>query len=429
MNSKRKGLLVTAFLLCLNLNMAAQHVSLNLKSVTAKKAMAELRQKSGYSFVFEAGDLNTQKIVSVNATNIKQAIEQILQGQNLSYEIKGKNIIVSKSFSQNTQRQRNVGEKKKVSGIIKDENGEPVVGATIRQKGGQGGTITDIDGHFTLMVDEGSELEISYIGYDTKTVRIGKNNSYNISLSSGSAKELNEVVVTALGIKREQKALSYNVQQVIGDDLVSNKDANFINSLSGKVAGVNINTSSSGAGGASKVVMRGTRSIEQSSNVLYVIDGVPMFNIGGSGDSVFGSNGTTEGIADINPEDIESMSVLTGAAAAALYGNRASNGAIVITTKKGKAGYTEFTVSIPSSGVSESLRNGKRFASGRCRQLQLGSLAQCRQLHGVRSEERLSEDRYYDNRSFLCVDRFREEPDLLLSQRVELRRHHSEQQL
>ena len=355
MNSKRKGLLVTAFLLCLNLNMAAQHVSLNLKSVTAKKAMAELRQKSGYSFVFEAGDLNTQKIVSVNATNIKQAIEQILQGQNLSYEIKGKNIIVSKSFSQNTQRQRNVGEKKKVSGIIKDENGEPVVGATIRQKGGQGGTITDIDGHFTLMVDEGSELEISYIGYDTKTVRIGKNNSYNISLSSGSAKELNEVVVTALGIKREQKALSYNVQQVNGDDLVSNKDANFINSLSGKVAGVNINTSSSGAGGASKVVMRGTRSIEQSSNVLYVIDGVPMFNIGGSGDSVFGSNGTTEGIADINPEDIESMSVLTGAAAAALYGNRASNGAIVITTKKGKAGYTEFTVS-QSTEFSEAFR-------------------------------------------------------------------------
>ena len=355
MNSKRKGLLVTAFLLCLNLNMAAQHVSLNLKSVTAKKAMAELRQKSGYSFVFEAGDLNTQKIVSVNATNIKQAIEQILQGQNLSYEIKGKNIIVSKSFSQNTQRQRNVGEKKKVSGIIKDENGEPVVGATIRQKGGQGGTITDIDGHFTLMVDEGSELEISYIGYDTKTVRIGKNNSYNISLSSGSAKELNEVVVTALGIKREQKALSYNVQQVNGDDLVSNKDANFINSLSGKVAGVNINTSSSGAGGASKVVMRGTRSIEQSSNVLYVIDGVPMFNIGGSGDSVFGSNGTTEGIADINPEDIESMSVLTGAAAAALYGNRASNGAIVITTRKGKAGYTEFTVS-QSTEFSEAFR-------------------------------------------------------------------------
>ena len=355
MNSKRKGLLVTAFLLCLNLNLAAQNVSLNLKSVTVKKAITELRQKSGYSFVFEAGDLDIQKVVSVNATNIKQAIEQILQGQRLSYEIKGTNIIVSKSLQQNTQRQQNVGEKKKVSGVIKDETGEPVVGATIRQKGVQGGTITDLDGHFTLMVDEGSELEISYIGYDTKTVRVGKNNSYNISLSSGSAKELNEVVVTALGIKREQKALSYNVQQVNGDELVANKDANFINSLNGKVAGVNINASSSGAGGASKVVMRGTRSIEQSSNVLYVIDGVPMFNFGGSGDSSFGSNGTTEGIADINPEDIESMSVLTGAAAAALYGNRASNGAIVITTKKGKAGYTEFTVT-QSTEFSEAFR-------------------------------------------------------------------------
>lgn len=345
MNSKRKGLFVTAFLLCLNLSMAAQSVSLQMKGVTVKKAMSELRQKSGYSFVFEAGDLDMQKVVSVNAKNVRQAIDQILHGQNLSYEIKGKNIIVSKSLSQNTQRPQTADEKKKVGGVIRDENGDPVIGATVRQKGAQGGAITDLDGRFTLMVDEGSELEISYIGYNTKTVRVGRHNTYDISLSAGNAKELNEVVVTALGIKREQKALSYNVQQVGGDALAANKDANFINSLSGKVAGVNINASSSGAGGASKVVMRGTRSIEQSSNVLYVIDGVPMFNLGGGGDSAFGSNGTTEAIADINPEDIESMSVLTGAAAAALYGNRASNGAIVITTKKGKTGHTEFTVS------------------------------------------------------------------------------------
>lgn len=120
--------------------------------------------------------------------------------------------------------------------------------------------------------------------------------------------------------------------------MLRNKDANFINSLSGKVAGVNINASSSGAGGASKVVMRGARSIEQSSNVLYVIDGIPMFNQGGTGGSEFESTGVTEAVADVNPEDIESMSVLTGAAAAALYGNRASNGAIIITTKEGKSG-------------------------------------------------------------------------------------------
>ena len=132
---------------------------------------------------------------------------------------------------------------------------------------------------------------------------------------SANVEALNEVVVTALGIKREQKGLSYNVQQVKSDQLTNVKDANFINSLNGKVAGVNINSSSSGVGGASKVVMRGTKSIEQSSNALYVIDGIPMFNFGGGGSMENGSQGVTESIADINPDDIESISVLTGAAA------------------------------------------------------------------------------------------------------------------
>ena len=138
-----------------------------------------------------------------------------------------------------------------------------------------------------------------------KTVRITDKNIYAVKLVSDT-KQLNEVVVTALGIKREQKALSYNVQQVKSDQLTEIKDANFINSLNGKVAGVNINSSSSGVGGASKVIMRGTKSIEQSSNALYVIDGIPMFNFGGGGGTENGSQGVTESIADINPDDIES---------------------------------------------------------------------------------------------------------------------------
>ena len=142
-----------------------------------------------------------------------------------------------------------------------------------------------------------------------------------------------------------EKALSYNVQEVKSEELLTNKDANFINALSGKVAGVTINSSSSGVGGASKVVMRGTKGIDQSSNALYVIDGVPMFNLGSEGGQGYDSKGSTEAIADINPEDIESMSVLTGAAAAALYGSNAANGAIVITTKKGKEGRLQLTVS------------------------------------------------------------------------------------
>lgn len=156
---------------------------------------------------------------------------------------------------------------------------------------------------------------------------------------------LDEVVVTALGLRREQKALSYNVQQVKSEQLLTVKDANFINSLDGKVAGVTINSSSAGIGGASKVVMRGTKSIEQSSNALYVIDGIPMYNFGGGGDTEFGSRGKTESIADLNPDDIESVSVLTGAAAAALYGSNAANGAIVITTRRGDVGKLKVALS------------------------------------------------------------------------------------
>lgn len=243
----------------------------------------------------------------------------------------------------NASSQADNSQKIDVKGTVVDVHGEPLTGVTIKVKGATLGAVTDIDGNFTLKAAKGAVLECSYVGYTTQTVAV-TGASLHIVMNEDS-KELTEVVVTALGIKREQKALSYNVQQVKGEDLATNKDANFINSLNGKVAGVNINASSSGAGGASKVVMRGTRSIGQSSNVLYVIDGIPMYNTGGTGGQEFESGGTSEGIADINPEDIESMSVLTGAAAAALYGEKASNGAIVITTKKGNVGKTIITVS------------------------------------------------------------------------------------
>lgn len=173
---------------------------------------------------------------------------------------------------------------------------------------------------------------------------MGNRTSFDFTLQESSA-EIEQVVVTALGIKRSEKAVAYNVQQIKAEDITTVKDANFINSLTGKVAGVTINASSSGVGGASKVVLRGNKSISQSSNALYVIDGIPMYNFGGGGGTEFDSRGATESIADINPEDIESMSVLTGAAAAALYGSEAANGAVMITTKKGQAGTLKATFS------------------------------------------------------------------------------------
>ena len=341
MSKQKKQIMTLCFLLGMNAGAMAQNVQMKLGKVSVKQAIATLKDKSGYSFVYEMNDLDLNKKVDVNATTLSESIQQILNGQQVNYEIKGNTVIVK---HQGVTKDQKENATHIVSGIVKDENGLPIIGATVKVRGAQMGVVTDIDGKFSLKTSVGSVLTVSYIGYKTQDIKVQEGGSLNIKLEPES-KQLNEVVVTALGIKRSQKALSYNVQQVTSDELIRNKDANFINSLAGKVAGVNINTSSAGVGGASKVVMRGAKAIEQSSNALYVIDGVPMFNLGKEGGKGFDSSGTTEAIADINPEDIESMSVLTGAAAAALYGSRAANGAIVITTKKGKVGHTEVTFS------------------------------------------------------------------------------------
>lgn len=341
MSKQKKQIMTLCFLLGMNAGAMAQNVQMKLGKVSVKQAIATLKDKSGYSFVYEMNDLDLNKKVDVNATTLSESIQQILNGQQVNYEIKGNTVIVK---HQGVTKDQKENATHTISGIVKDENGLPIIGATVKVRGAQMGVVTDIDGKFSLKTSVGSVLTVSYIGYKTQDIKVQEGGSLNIKLEPES-KQLNEVVVTALGIKRSQKALSYNVQQVTSDDLIRNKDANFINSLAGKVAGVNINTSSAGVGGASKVVMRGAKAIEQSSNALYVIDGVPMFNLGQEGGKGFESSGTTEAIADINPEDIESMSVLTGAAAAALYGSRAANGAIVITTKKGKVGHTEVTFS------------------------------------------------------------------------------------
>lgn len=341
MSKQKKQIMTLCFLLGMNAGAMAQNVQMKLGKVSVKQAIATLKDKSGYSFVYEMNDLDLNKKVDVNATTLSESIQQILNGQQVNYEIKGNTVIVK---HQGVTKDQKENATHTISGIVKDENGLPIIGATVKVRGAQMGVVTDIDGKFSLKTSVGPVLTVSYIGYKTQDIKVPEGGSLNIKLEPES-KQLNEVVVTALGIKRSQKALSYNVQQVTSDELIRNKDANFINSLAGKVAGVNINTSSAGVGGASKVVMRGAKAIEQSSNALYVIDGVPMFNLGQEGGKGFESSGTTEAIADINPEDIESMSVLTGAAAAALYGSRAANGAIVITTKKGKVGHTEVTFS------------------------------------------------------------------------------------
>ena len=325
------------------IGMKGQHqvVKLDKTTTTIQQLISTIEKQTNLSIDYGQNALDLTKQVKVNSKTEKLSalLDAMIKETDLEYTISGRHVIITKSTP---QKPKQTGRKQTIKGQVQDVNGNPLIGVTVKVRGTNNAVVTDLDGNYTISANRGDILECSYVGFTTKDARVN-GNQLNLTLHENS-KELNEVVVTALGIKREQKALSYNVQQVTGDAVSVNKDANFINSLNGKVAGVNINASSSGAGGASKVVMRGARSIMQSSNVLYVIDGIPMLNTGKEGSTEFASSGTSEGIADLNSEDIESMSVLTGAAAAALYGEKASNGAIVITTKKGSVGHTLFTI-------------------------------------------------------------------------------------
>jgi len=230
-----------------------------------------------------------------------------------------------------------------IGGQVVDENGEPVIGATIGVKGTNAVTVTDFNGNFSINAPQGATLTVSYLGYAPCEVVIN-GSTMQVTLTP-NAQELGEVVVTALGIKREAKSLSYNVQQVGSDALMTVQDANFVNSLNGKVAGVTINASAAGAGGSSRVVMRGAKSINGNNNVLYVVDGIPMPNLSSEQpEGIFAGAGQTgDATAGINPDDIESISALTGPSAAALYGANAANGVIIINTKRGRAGKVDVT--------------------------------------------------------------------------------------
>lgn len=233
-----------------------------------------------------------------------------------------------------------------VKGTVTDALGEPLIGAGILIVGTTQGTTTDLDGNYEIFCEPDATLEFSYIGMATRTVPVQGRSAIDVVLEDDTD-VLNEVVVTALGIRRAAKALSYNVQKVDAGELTTVKSTNVMSSLAGKIAGVNINTSSAGVGGATRVVMRGPKSINQTNQALYVIDGVPITNRndGEVSNGIYSTQPGSEGIADLNPEDIESISVLSGPAAAALYGNSAAQGVIMITTKKGQAGKVSVNVS------------------------------------------------------------------------------------
>ena len=337
---KAMRLFVSVLFSTIALSLSAQtqkKISLQMENATVENILNEIERQTDYLFVCESLDMSRRMSVDLKDKSVEEALSHIFDGTGVSWKVTGSNIYLFPK-TENKDKVSDI-----VTGTVLDNFGEPLIGAAVLVKGTTIGAGTDLDGKFEfqlpadLLSSDNVILEFSCLGYKSQEIKLGNKRVFEVKLADDSIM-MEGTVVTALGIKRSEKALSYNVQEIKADDLVSNKDANFINSLNGKVAGLNINASSSGVGGATKVIMRGQKSISQSSNALYVIDGVPMYTTAREGGTQFDSQGSTDPIADINPEDIESISVLTGAAAAALYGSDAANGAIVVTTKKGKEG-------------------------------------------------------------------------------------------
>lgn len=310
-----KAMLVASAALCLNLSVFSQNITLKTGNVTVKEAMEQLKKSSGYSFVFSSVDVNTQKRVSVSVQNasIEEAVKQILKGQNeLSYEIKGRKVVIQRSFaSSKALRQQ-------VKGKVLDEKGEPIIGATVTEEGTSNGTITDYDGMFTLEASKDGILTISYIGYKSQQVSIAGKDMVAVTLKE-DMEQLDEVVVVGYGSQKKVN-LTGAVSTVNAKMLENRTGSDPYNMLTGQIPGVTI-VQNSGQPGADMGNLR-VRGIGTLGNAdaMVIIDGVePSVN-------------------NVNPNDIATISVLKDAAASSIYGVRAANGVILITTKRGTVG-------------------------------------------------------------------------------------------
>ncbi|MEG1903869.1 MAG: TonB-dependent receptor plug domain-containing protein, partial [Bacteroidales bacterium] len=347
-NAKSRTICLMSFFLLLStfIPVLAQDakVSLNKQNVPLSAILDEIETKTNYLFVVNS-KVNTKREVSVKAKQepVKNVLEHLFKGMDVAFSQEGSHIIIgSKDNTRVTKRT--------LTGVVKDENGETLINANVMIKGTTIGTVTDFDGKFSLTGDflNGDVLVFRSLGMKPQEMTIGTKNNFLIVMTEDT-KLLNEVVVTAMGIEKKASSLTYATQQVAGKELTRAKDANFINSLQGKASGLVITPNASGAGGSSKLLLRGNSSILGNNSPLIVLDGVPMADRTGNqiGDALL-SGGTGkdggDGLSNINPDDIASITVLKGANAAALYGSSAANGVLIITTKQGTEGRVNIDV-------------------------------------------------------------------------------------
>lgn len=356
---------ITVFLLFVTISMVAangysQKINLEMKNAKLEAVFGRIEKISGYSFIYEKSLLKNAKSVNVSLQNVtlQDAIGIILKNQALEYVVRDKFIVISSKTSNPEQHAESSqtdapSQINTLTGVVRDTAGIVMPSVTILNRNSGKSVASGAQGDFKIDASPGDVLAFSFLGFITQSVTVGTETRLTVILKE-SVNKLNAVVVTALGIKKSSKSLTYNVQELNGSQVSTVKDANFINGLEGKIAGATINSSSSGLGGATRVIMRGSKSLFGNNNALYVIDGVPMASLmPNQPTGVFaGADQTGDGISNLNPDDIASVSVLTGAAAAALYGSQAANGVIIINTKKGKSGETNIDFNNSTSFLS-----------------------------------------------------------------------------
>lgn len=332
----------------------SQTITFAGKNVKLTQVFSAIEKQTGYTFFANKGLLKEAGPVTVTASNmpLESFLNLVFEKQPISYEINNKTIFLKVKTDQpvdlNPTADQSISNKPPaidLHGVIRTDEGQPLAGATVAIKGANKSVVTDAEGKFSISAEADQTLVITFIGYKTVEEKINSRTEINVVLEK-SVVEVEQVVVTALGITRKSKALTYNVQEIKGDEVNRVKDANFVNTLNGKVAGATINSSASGTGGSSRVILRGVKSIMNNNNALYVIDGIPMpNNVRNQPDDIYSGAGQTgDFVSNINPEDIENISVLSGPSAAALYGSAAANGVIIVTTKKGRKDRTDISV-------------------------------------------------------------------------------------
>jgi TonB-linked SusC/RagA family outer membrane protein len=348
--------LTTIFLLATALQISAkgisQKISISGNQLPLEKVFASIEEQSGYSFIYKYNDLQQTRPVNLHLKNadIRTVLDACLKEQHLVYTIE-KNIIAIKAapdVTNTSTTDANEAPAAVITGTVKNDKGEPLAGVTVLVKGSKRETTSNDKGEFTIQANEGETIVFTSVGYGAMEVPVGSDKTLQVTMVVAQT-DLNAVVITALGVRRSEKSLTYATQQVSGDQLTNVKTDNLMNSLNGKVAGLTISPSASGVGGSAKVILRGSRSANGNNQPLYVIDGIPISNTSNANSQPTSTYGGTpdggDGISNLNSEDIASISVLEGASAAALYGSQAQNGVILITTKKGKAGQTQINFS------------------------------------------------------------------------------------